>query len=515
MPVKHCCFGSCKSSSRKQGQVTFIPFLKPTFDFARAKRWVHLCDRKESNFNIKKITKFTYICSLHFPDNVDLDWRKNLSLEPIPSRLCDNTVNSSAPTCSTIPNQMYGKRRNHEKSHHYVPLAYPANFTTPTKLKVSPETTPKRARLEFHGIRKIKLPLSPDIKTEDSNVIEPTFQSEHFLEALDSVEKLKEKRKVTQIPLTYKDEACQVDVPESEYVKQLKLKISLLEERLKMENNLYNLILKNEEHGIFYTGMTSKSRGILYKFLGPAKFHLKMIGIKKTSGKMKMPVEQQFILMLVKLRKDFCFYDLALRMGTSRKAASSIFKIWLQFLFHKFNDLRDQLFKATNEIRRPLPKHFQNKILESIRCSIDATEIFCESSQIYRQQGNMYSSYKHHTTIKVLIAVQPSGALAFVSDGLEGSISDREITVRSLFLDSIDKGDKILADRGFTIEDLLMERGASLVLPPFLKKRKHFSLHETQFTKVLSKGRIHVERFNERMKNYKILSGVVPLNMVP
>jgi hypothetical protein len=42
--------------------------------------------------------------------------------------------------------------------------------------------------------------------------------------------------------------------------------------------------------------------------------------------------------------------------------------------------------------------------------------------------------------------------------------------LKSGFFDKINPGDLILADRGFTIEDLLIAREASLNIPPFLGK---------------------------------------------
>ena len=37
-------------------------------------------------------------------------------------------------------------------------------------------------------------------------------------------------------------------------------------------------------------------------------------------------------------------------------------------------------------------------------------------------------------------------------------MSDREIIKRCGFLDYLEEGDKVLADRGFTIEDLVLEK---------------------------------------------------------
>ena len=104
----------------------------------------------------------------------------------------------------------------------------------------------------------------------------------------------------------------------------------------------------------------------------------------------------------------------------------------------------------------------------------------------------------------------------FISDAFEGAISDREIVEKSGFVDRLDSGDVVLADRGFTIEDMLDPKGVRLLIPPFRQKdRKDFTTEELAKSKILSRARIHVERFNERMKNYRILSGVIPHYLRP
>ena len=81
----HCCHGVCKSDSRKpEAGVTFMPFPKPGNNLKTAKRWVHLCARKE--FTIKSINRFTYICSKHFHPGEILDIKVNPNLEPFNAR---------------------------------------------------------------------------------------------------------------------------------------------------------------------------------------------------------------------------------------------------------------------------------------------------------------------------------------------------------------------------------------------------------------------------------------------
>jgi hypothetical protein len=67
-------------------------------------------------------------------------------------------------------------------------------------------------------------------------------------------------------------------------------------------------------------------------------------------------------------------------------------------------------------------------------------------------------------------------------------------------IDFLKEGDLVLADKGFTIEDLCAVKNATLLIPPFLSTGKKFTKEQTVVTKLIAKSRIHVERFNERFK---------------
>ena len=54
-----------------------------------------------------------------------------------------------------------------------------------------------------------------------------------------------------------------------------------------------------------------------------------------------------------------------------------------------------------------------------------------------------------------LVGITPSGVCSFVSDLYTGSISDKEIIIQSGFLDKLSKGDGVMADKGFLIQDEL------------------------------------------------------------
>ena len=74
--------------------------------------------------------------------------------------------------------------------------------------------------------------------------------------------------------------------------------------------------------------------------------------------------------------------------------------------------------------------------------------------------------------MKTLVGITPSGFFSFVSKLWIGSTSDRKLTQKSGILELIEEGDHVMADRGFTIRDLLTKRKAYLNMPPFSKKGK-------------------------------------------
>ena len=81
-------------------------------------------------------------------------------------------------------------------------------------------------------------------------------------------------------------------------------------------------------------------------------------------------------------------------------------------------------------------------------------------------QAATWSDYKHHNTLKYLVAIAPDGLISFISASWGGRTTDRYIVQQSGFLDRLDPGDLVLADRGFTTQEDLLFRNAKLVIPP-------------------------------------------------
>ena len=106
----------------------------------------------------------------------------------------------------------------------------------------------------------------------------------------------------------------------------------------------------------------------------------------------------------------------------------------------------------------------------------------------------LFSNYKHHTSLKGLIGISPGGAITFISQLYTGSISDREIVATSGFLDlPFEDNDSVMADKGFTIQDLL-PMGVSFNIPPFLGSSSQMPAEDVVKTQEIASLRIHVER---------------------
>ena len=158
---------------------------------------------------------------------------------------------------------------------------------------------------------------------------------------------------------------------------------------------------------------------------------------------------------------------------------------------------------TVQQVAGALPSAFENSFPNTYAI-IDASEFFIEMPTDLFIQSSSWSEYKHHNTEKFLVACTPNGAICFVSPLYVGSISDVELTrVSGLPTKLEDKpGISIMADKGFTVKDMLTELKIDLTLPPILEQRRQFSSHEIQEGIKIYSLRIHVERAIRRIKTH-------------
>ena len=276
-------------------------------------------------------------------------------------------------------------------------------------------------------------------------------------------------------------------------------------------------IKKDDQLVRFYTGFTSYLIFLTFlEFLGPAVSELNYWGSREGDRKRhrvrKLDPMNQLFLTLVKLKLNLKVEDLAFRFKISASLVSCYITTWICFLYHHLREI--DWLPSVEQVTGTLPHSFR-KMYPNTYAIIDGSEVFLETPSDLNLQSSTWSQYKQHNTSKFLVACTPNGAILYISPVFVGSISDVELTRESGFLKTIDDkpGISIMADRGFTIRDMLNDIGVTLNMPPFLEGRAQLPAREIQEGRKIASLRIHVERGIGRMKYFDILKGTVPISM--
>ena len=289
----------------------------------------------------------------------------------------------------------------------------------------------------------------------------------------------------------------------------------------------YENVIQDSQNMKHLTGLTSRQFKVLFDFLNDVcpldkirywchGKNSKQINSHKLSSQWSS--EERLYICLLRLERGFTIKTLSLLLSTPDKqikdtSIREIFTTFTQLMYKVFRDMRRVMFPSKEVLQRFLPRVF--KTIKRIRCSVDCTEFRVETSRNFARQGNTYSSCKHANTFKCLIAVTPNGGSCFVSDLYEGDISDVQIFEQSGILKHIEPQDVILVDRGFTVQDLVNPLQAYIQIPAFLKGRGNLSAAEELSTRKIAKARVHVERFNQRLKQFKLVGRTIPLSLAP
>ena len=220
----------------------------------------------------------------------------------------------------------------------------------------------------------------------------------------------------------------------------------------------------------------------------------------------KLSLEQELLLTLMKLRLALLLEDLAFRFEISTGTTSSILITWIKLCSKELSVLI--IWPTRGQIKKTLPNCFR-KLYPKVRCIIDCFECFTETPSGLDLAATMWSEYKHHYTIKVLVAITPTGAISYVSPAYGGRATDIFIVKDSGFLDYLVPYDEVMADRGFKIREELMLRMVSLCIPPSKAASMQMIPDDVRKTSSIANVRIYVEQAIGRMKVFHILRACV------
>ena len=174
--------------------------------------------------------------------------------------------------------------------------------------------------------------------------------------------------------------------------------------------------------------------------------------VKKGRPQKLKPVEE-FLIVLCRLRRGFSECHLVHLYGIAQSTISRLFVPWTNFVYLKFGQVC--IWPSKSVVQATMPADFKEKF-PSTRVIIDCIEVFCEMPSSLLLNSELFSSYKIHVTWKGLVGISPSGGITFVSQRYTGSIFDLEIVLWSgILYQSFDRGDSVMADQGFQIQDIL------------------------------------------------------------
>jgi hypothetical protein len=166
----------------------------------------------------------------------------------------------------------------------------------------------------------------------------------------------------------------------------------------------------------------------------------------------KLTTWEQMLLTLVRLKRKPSIVMLADLFDIAPGTASRIFITWILFLEKELSFLLS--FPTLAELE-DIDCPGSMRQVENLRAIIDCTEFHIEKPFRISSQRTTYSSYKSRNTFKLFISISPVPHINFVSNLYSGSISEKELTKQCGFLELLNPGDVIMADKGFNVQDIL------------------------------------------------------------
>ena len=265
-------------------------------------------------------------------------------------------------------------------------------------------------------------------------------------------------------------------------------------------------IIKNDDKATcFYTGIPKYCQ-----FLKLFDLLLPLVPAKSESD---LSLIDEFFGVFLKLRLGVPHQDIAYRLNVSESTVGRLFHKWLDVMSIHLRCLI--AWPDDEQLRKNMPSSSFRKHYMNVKCIIDCFEIFIERPSLLAARAATYSHYKKHNTVKVFIAIAPTGSICFISKGWGGRVSDRVITANCGFLNKLQYGDTVMADRGFNIGDELAVQGVKLVIPAFTRGKSQLSKEDVEETRKIARRRIHVERvIGNLRKKYKILSNILPISLI-
>ena len=231
------------------------------------------------------------------------------------------------------------------------------------------------------------------------------------------------------------------------------------------------------------------------------KCHFSDRFLTKPGPDSKLTREEEFLIVMMRLKVGLFQKDLAHRFGMSEATISRVFTSWINLMYLELKDLCEMPDCESSEKAKQFGR------FPMVRVILNCTEIYTEKLSSLQANKEIYSQYKSHNTFKYLVGISPHPAVVCVSRAWGGRASDKHITSHSQdLIDALKPGEQVMVDRGFAIESILHPQSVELVIPDFKGQgRSQLTENEGKMSEKIAEARIHVERAMQRIKMYHIL----------
>lgn len=275
---------------------------------------------------------------------------------------------------------------------------------------------------------------------------------------------------------------------------------------------------KFEKNFKYFTGVCTEDFEVLYNVIGGhAVISTLKLQYKSTTPKKLRPTKlssrDKLFMFLLRLRRGLPLPELSVMFNISVSTASVICYAMTRLIYLTFKGMELDMFPTAEEQRKKKP--LKMKPFKNLRIILDGVSFYTQTPSNFEQQGNTYSSYKSHNVVVFSVGIACNGATIFCSEGMEGSMSDKEVILKSGLLQRLQKGDGVMTDRGYELTAELQAIGCEFYKPPSLGGRNTFTAEEEIMTKAIASARIYSEHAIADIKDNRLLQGVIPMTMLP
>lgn len=379
-----CCVKGCSKRGHRDNSLSFFRFPAvykklSLVEICKERRtaWFNAIRRKDL---MENSLKFTRICSQHF-------------ITGRPAKLQDKLHPDWTPS---------------------INMGYPNN---------------SKARLERYQRLQNRTELKKNVVVEVEPIVAPSAEVEVQVPAeLTELEQLKQElRDKDETIKACENKAKQLEDQLKDSTKMFEQKLQLKDkgmqkmvDQLKVKNMNKADFENNDSKVLYFTGIQNYATlNHLFDFV---KDDLSSSPMKQINN------FDAFMIILLKLRLDLAFTYLSFKYGVSIKTISRIFHENVIVFHAKLSKLVHWPEKIA--LRRNIPVLFKKALGNNFTAIIDCFEVFTETPGDSLAKSEVFSSYKHHSTMKFLIAISPAGAIIFcLKDLVEDAVTKRWLRV--------------------------------------------------------------------------------------